>query len=112
MRSRSLSNNGRTAGISVCITKGTTLKGIRVYLFYINKRIFANQRFDTFWTQIEGKLEANLFLCLMNWATSLEDTWRSWVIPPPFFTHVLYGEKCGEPHDPETLYPGITFGTL
>jgi hypothetical protein len=40
MCSRSVSNNGRTAGISVCITKGTTLKEIRVNLFYMNKCIF------------------------------------------------------------------------
>jgi hypothetical protein len=36
MRSRSVSNTGGTAGISVCITKGTTMKEIRVNLFYIN----------------------------------------------------------------------------
>jgi hypothetical protein len=40
MCSRIVSNNGGTAGISVCITKGTTLKEIRVNLFYINKCIF------------------------------------------------------------------------
>jgi hypothetical protein len=43
MRSRSVSNNGGTAGISVCVTKGTTLKEIRVNLFYMYKCIFANQ---------------------------------------------------------------------
>jgi histone-lysine N-methyltransferase SETMAR len=48
MSSRSVSNKGGNAGISVCITKGTTLKEIRVHLFYMNKCIFANQRFDTF----------------------------------------------------------------
>jgi hypothetical protein len=51
MRSRSVSNNGGTTGISLYITKGTTLKEIRVNLFYMNKCIFANKRFDTFWTQ-------------------------------------------------------------
>jgi hypothetical protein len=45
MRSKSVSNNGGTAG---CITKGITLKDIRVNLFYMNKSIFANQRFDIF----------------------------------------------------------------
>jgi hypothetical protein len=35
MRSRSVSNNGGTARISVCITKGTTLKEIGVNLFYV-----------------------------------------------------------------------------
>jgi hypothetical protein len=49
MHSRSVSNSGWTAGISVCITKGTILKEIRVNLFYMNKCIFANQRFNTFW---------------------------------------------------------------
>jgi hypothetical protein len=48
MRSRSVSNNGGSDGISVCITKGTT----RVNLFYMNTCIFANQRFDTFWTHV------------------------------------------------------------
>jgi hypothetical protein len=34
----------------VCITKETTLKGIRVLYLQINKCISADQRFDTFWT--------------------------------------------------------------
>jgi hypothetical protein len=38
----------RSAGRSVCITKETTLKGIRVLYLQINKRISADQRFDTF----------------------------------------------------------------
>jgi hypothetical protein len=49
-RSRSVSNSGGTTGKSVCITKWTTLKEIKVNLFYMNKCIFVNQRFDTFWT--------------------------------------------------------------
>jgi hypothetical protein len=47
-RSRSVSNNGGSAGRSVCITKETTLKGIRVLYLQINKCISADQRFDTF----------------------------------------------------------------
>ena len=48
--SRNVSSNGRTAGRSVCITKETTLKGIRVSDVKINNCIFANQRSDTFCT--------------------------------------------------------------
>ena len=48
--SRNVSSNGRTAGRSVCITKETTLKGIRVSDVKINNGIFADQRSDTFCT--------------------------------------------------------------
>ena len=48
--SRNASSNGRTAGRSVCITKETTLKGIRVSDVKINNCIFADQRPDTFCT--------------------------------------------------------------
>jgi hypothetical protein len=34
----------------VCITKETTLKGIRVSDVKINNCIFADQRSDTYWT--------------------------------------------------------------
>ena len=47
---KKLSSNGRTAGRIVCITKGTTLKGIRVWDVKINNCIFADQRSDTFCT--------------------------------------------------------------
>ena len=48
--SRNVSSNGRTAGRSVCITKETTLKEIRVSNVKINNCIFADQRSDTFCT--------------------------------------------------------------
>ena len=48
--SRNVSSNGRTAGRSVCVTKETTLKGIRVSNVKINNCIFADQRSDTFCT--------------------------------------------------------------
>ena len=48
--SRNASSNGRTAGRSVCITKETTLKGIRVSDVKINNCVFADQRSDTFCT--------------------------------------------------------------
>ena len=54
--SRNVSNNGRTAGRSVCITKEITLKGIRVSDIQINNCIFANQRYDTFWTHLVSSI--------------------------------------------------------
>jgi hypothetical protein len=48
--SRNVSSNGRTARRSVCITNETTLRGIRVSDIQIINCIFADQRFDTFWT--------------------------------------------------------------
>ena len=48
--SGNVSSNGRTAGRSVCITKETTLKGIRVSDVKINNCIFADQSSDTFCT--------------------------------------------------------------
>jgi len=48
--SRNVSSNGRTSGRSVCITKETTLKGIRVSDIQVNNCIFADQRSATFWT--------------------------------------------------------------
>jgi hypothetical protein len=66
MRSRSVSNKGGTAGISECITKRTTLKEIRVNLFYMNKCIFENQRFDTFWTHVYMILKGVYFLVYLT----------------------------------------------
>ena len=48
--SRNVSRNGRTAGRSVCITKETTLQGIRFSDVKINNCIFADLRSDTFCT--------------------------------------------------------------
>lgn len=52
MHSICVSNNGGSAGRSVCITKETTLKRIRVLYLLINKCISADQTFDTFWTNL------------------------------------------------------------
>lgn len=50
--SSSVSNNGGSAGRSVCIIKETTLKGMRVFYLLINKCISTDQRLDTFWTHL------------------------------------------------------------
>jgi hypothetical protein len=50
--SRNVSSNGSTAGRSVCITKETALKGIWVSDVQINNCICAEQRSDTFWTDV------------------------------------------------------------
>jgi hypothetical protein len=55
--SRNVSSNGRTAGRSVCITKETTLKGIRVSDIQINNCIFADQRSDISWTDLVSTVD-------------------------------------------------------
>jgi len=60
--SRNVSSNGRTTGRSMCLTKETTLKGIRVSDIKINTCIFADQRPDTFWTDHYVNAEVYSFL--------------------------------------------------
>jgi hypothetical protein len=58
--SRNVFSNDRTAGRSVCITKETTLKGIRVSDFQIHNCIFADQRSDTFQRQFINNLTLSI----------------------------------------------------
>jgi hypothetical protein len=41
------------------------LKDIRVNLFYMNKSIFANQRFDIFWTHTRARARTHTFIYKM-----------------------------------------------
>ena len=60
--STNVSSNGRTAGRNVCITKESTLKGIRVSNVKINNCIFTDQRSHTFCTALVHSLQMKNFI--------------------------------------------------